>query len=158
MILSGLEAAGIFARTPRYWHKVRDFADEHERHMILGAFAQRCREDRSRLQTTLHYAQMAGCRTLYLQRYFGEPVSNTACGHCDVCLRTAMATSPQARTNHIPAGFSPGDKVSHPIFGAGIVMRLQGPNVWVEFHGGHKQVRAEYLPAQPRAALYLPNA
>jgi ATP-dependent DNA helicase RecQ len=72
------------------------------------------------------YASTSGCRREYLLSYFGEDFE-PPCGACDNC-RSGRVT---AREGDAP--FHVGERVSHPSFGEGQVVRLEEGKVTVLF-------------------------
>ena len=83
----------------------------------------------SRLEMMRTYAETTDCRRTVLLSYFGEEVSGP-CGNCDTCA-AGTAHAPDAGNASWP--FRVGDRVEHPQFGAGTVMRLEGDRLVVLF-------------------------
>jgi ATP-dependent DNA helicase RecQ len=88
VIAAQLESVGIVARRRGTVRMLREFANAQELDAVLGAYEQRHRSDRERLELMMRYAQSARCRMMHLREYFGEP-AGADCGHCDNCLAHA---------------------------------------------------------------------
>ncbi|WP_027481095.1 RecQ family ATP-dependent DNA helicase [Deinococcus pimensis] len=82
--------------------------------------------ERSRLEMMRGYATTAGCRREYLLSYFGEAF-DPPCGRCDNCRAGRVS----ARDEDAP--FRVGERVRHPGFGDGQVVRLEEGKVTVLF-------------------------
>lgn len=125
-----------------------------ERERFASGFELRYAEDRERLHAMMHYAESTMCRMQFLREYFGEPPAQP-CGRCDNCRRPVPA-EPRflagSRLRRAPAPpssalrFMRGQKVHHPRFGTGDVLRVEGDQIIVDFiRGGERRVLAAYL-------------
>jgi ATP-dependent DNA helicase RecQ len=153
VVVAQLEAAGVVARRARRIAKAREFADAAELDRFLGAYEERHRDDRTRLETMVRYGQTTLCRERFLLDYFGEPAERD-CGRCDACrARAAGALTRPARrrpaTPRVPAlreRFASGDRVRHAKFGVGEVVGSDGDSIDVVFpRAGARAVLAAYL-------------
>jgi ATP-dependent DNA helicase RecQ len=86
VIVALLVGAGLVARGRRL-RKLRDFDSAEELEAYLGAYEERHAGDRERLETMMHYAELASCRVSFIRGYFDDP-AEVACLHCDNCRRT----------------------------------------------------------------------
>ncbi|MDN3295819.1 RecQ family ATP-dependent DNA helicase [Streptomyces ficellus] len=104
----------------------------------------RRRQDRSRLEMVLAYAETTGCRRRFLLGYFGEPYEGP-CGTCDVCCSPASTSADgtvaegvggtaDTRPEHPAAASYPaGTQVRHSEWGDGTVMSEEGDRITVLF-------------------------
>jgi ATP-dependent DNA helicase RecQ len=80
----------------------------------------------SRIERMRAYAETRRCRRQFLLEYFGEQTAEL-CGDCDNC-RAGLATDvPDA------GPFRVEQPVTHPAFGAGVVMGVEGDELTVLF-------------------------
>jgi ATP-dependent DNA helicase RecQ len=158
VIVALLESAGVITRTRAAVSKQRDFADAAAFDSFIGAYEERRRADRSRLEAMMHYAETTVCRVRYLKQYF-HVRANRDCGYCDNCRDSKREQPPPRVARGVPRPpprprrrrFSPGDPVHHRTFGLGDVIEVRGRNVVVHFSGdGRREIRADYLrPVTP---------
>jgi ATP-dependent DNA helicase RecQ len=98
------------------------------------------RTERSRVEMMRAYAETSGCRRVLLLGYYGER-SEPPCGNCDVCR--------SRDTREVDTGpFAVGDTVTHPEFGAGVVMTTSGDRLLVLFRTHGYRVLATDLVVQ----------
>ncbi|MFF5369784.1 RecQ family ATP-dependent DNA helicase [Streptomyces sp. NPDC013187] len=118
-------------------------------------FERRRRTDRSRIEMMRGYAETPSCRRQYLLGYFGEQLDGP-CGHCDVCDRDPDRTigAGHRENGNAPghrAPYEPNDRVRHPEWGEGTVMRVEEDRVVVLFEQvGYKTLS---LPAVQESDL-----
>ena len=87
---------------------------------------------KSRVEMMRGYAETRGCRREFLLGYLGEP-GTEPCGDCDNC-RDGSAAEQAGRCSTAGAvAFSVEQPVTHPTFGDGVVMSLDGDAVTVLF-------------------------
>ncbi len=118
--LEGGRAVRVHRRTDPVWEVVARAVEMAERRRLF---------DTSRLEMMRSYAETTNCRRAVLLSYFGEAVAEP-CGHCDTC--EAGVTDP-GRPAAADAPFAVTDRVRHPEFGDGTVMRLEGDRLVVLF-------------------------
>jgi len=153
VVVAQLESAGVIARRARRIVKAEDFPDAAALDRFLGAYEERHRDDRQRLETMVRYGQTTLCRERFLLEYFGEPAGKD-CGRCDACRartsgalqrparRRAAGTPPSPRRSR----FAGGERVRHATFGEGEVVGVDGDSVSVVFpRAGARTVLAAYL-------------
>ena len=101
----------------------------------------------SRIERMRAYAETRRCRRQFLLEYFGEQTAEL-CGDCDNC-RAGLATDvPDA------GPFRVEQPVTHPAFGAGVVMGVEGDELTVLFDDvGYKTLS---LPAVVEQELLVP--
>ena len=96
--------------------------------------------DKSRLDMMAGYAEVQDCRREYLLNYFGEEIDDP-CGFCDNC--DAGITVAEDEEN-MP--FPINTKVSHAIWGDGLVLRYEGDKMVVLFESvGYKTLATEVV-------------
>jgi ATP-dependent DNA helicase RecQ len=97
--------------------------------------------ERSRVEMMRRFAEMTDCRRRFLLRYFGEEVSQ-ACQNCDNC--DAGTSRPV-----VPAGtFSPGERVTHPQWGPGLVLEAEADRLTVLFDDyGYRELSTQLVSA-----------
>ncbi|CAN5378379.1 RecQ family ATP-dependent DNA helicase [soil metagenome] len=128
----------------------------------LTDYEERRALDRRKLEAMIGYSQTARCRTRLILEYFGEsPPEDFRCGHCDVDTGPSLrgVPAPPAETaapqpmpwengdsEHEAEAFAPGDEVSHPTFGEGVVLEVRSERAEVDF-GGHgvRTIRGDFL-------------
>ena len=94
--------------------------------------------ERSRLEMMRNYAELLNCRRAYLLNYFGEPFE-PPCGNCDIC-DAGKSSSTDAEARPFPLN----SRVTHRIFGDGMVQRYDGDTMVVLFDEvGYKTLDAE---------------
>jgi ATP-dependent DNA helicase RecQ len=90
------------------------------------------------------YADTRGCRRQFLLTYFGVEAS-VRCGRCDNDLLHAAngLEEPVGSAPNWAVPFSAGDRVAHPRWGSGQVLRVEGDSITVLFDTvGHKVLAA----------------
>ncbi|MPZ89837.1 MAG: DUF3553 domain-containing protein, partial [Nitriliruptorales bacterium] len=108
--------------------------------------------EESRLDMVSAYAESTTCRRRYLLNYLGDEYHAELCLRCDECLRKAQRRGPedwdllsqQKRMAEKRRGpFAPGDAVSHPEWGPGLVQRIEGDVLVVRFESvGYRSMHA----------------
>jgi len=101
--------------------------DEAARRAVETAAA-RQRLDRSRVEMMRGYAETTGCRRAFLLGYFGESFE-PPCGCCDNCTARGEELAATAVDQPFPLNAS----VTHPTWGAGLVMSYDGDQMVVLF-------------------------
>ena len=91
VIVAQLVGAGVVARGARSLRLERRFDSDEELERFLGAYEERHRDDRARLELMMRYAQSPRCRMALLAEYFGADAQER-CGHCDNCRAPAPST------------------------------------------------------------------
>ena len=95
--------------------------------------------ERSRVEMMRRYAEMTDCRRRFLLRYFGEAVSE-ACRNCDNC--DAGRSRPVVATGL----FSPGERVTHHQWGAGLVLEAEADRLTVLFDDyGYRELATQVV-------------
>jgi ATP-dependent DNA helicase RecQ len=84
VIAAQLESAGIAQRKRGRVALIRKPQSDAELGQLLDAYEARRGHDQERLQTMMHYAQSAMCRSRLLHEYFDEFIEHD-CMHCDNC-------------------------------------------------------------------------
>jgi ATP-dependent DNA helicase RecQ len=87
--------------------------------------------EKSRLEMMRSYAELSACRRAFLLNYFGEEYSQSNCGNCDNCLRSAETDTSQQV--HEDAPFPIQSRVCHDEWGEGSVLRYEDDKIWVLF-------------------------
>src|SRR5690606_37638234 len=109
-------------------------------------------------EAMVRYCRTARCRTRMLLTYFGEERSDEyACSHCDNDAKltdlgynpdgkVAAPRSPLRGAPSDRADLEPGEEVTHPTFGKGIVLVVEAERAEIDF-GGHgvRTVRRDQL-------------
>jgi ATP-dependent DNA helicase RecQ len=180
VIAAQLEDVGMAERKRGRVRLLRRCEDAVERSALLDEYETRRTHDRERLETMMHYAQSASCRSRLLYDYFDEPMERD-CAHCDNCeahaagqpaagLDKATIAVPAAVT--LPAPTSPpsnsrprpalgllhracqaGQNVVHAKFGAGEVVDVTETHLGVRFaREGLKRIHRRYLKAAAGAS------
>lgn len=133
---------------------------------LLQGYRARREGDRDMLERMVFYAQTGRCRWNVLLDHFGESLDASACGTCDNCVRLALArndetTEAETRTPTTDyahrdreevtaaASFLPGDAVSLPRYGRGVVVSVDAVGITVVFAG---DLRRMFLAAFVRPA------
>jgi ATP-dependent DNA helicase RecQ len=88
----------------------------------------RARIDQSRVEMIRSYAETRSCRREYLLNYFGEQLGG-ACGNCDNCV----AGESGAAGGEAVVPFAPDQRVVHPAWGEGLLVRADGDAITVLF-------------------------
>ncbi len=105
--------------------------NEHEAHRQY---------DKSRLDMMAGYAEVQDCRREYLLNYFGEEIDDP-CSFCDNC--DAGITVAEDEEN-MP--FPINTKVTHNVWGAGLVLRYEGDKMVVLFESvGYKTLAVDVV-------------
>jgi ATP-dependent DNA helicase RecQ len=86
--------------------------------------------EKSRVEMVRAYAECRTCRRQVLLAYFGEPMPEP-CGNCDVCDTAVTATPLVGAAREWRFGLE--SRVSHPTFGAGQVLQIEGDRMVVLF-------------------------
>ncbi|WP_307859187.1 RecQ family ATP-dependent DNA helicase [Herbiconiux sp. SYSU D00978] len=108
----------------------------------LEAAESRERIEQSRLAMIRAYAETRGCRRQFLLGYFGEGLPEP-CGNCDNC-DSGSAYDEQDETSD--SAFRLEQRVVHPQWGEGMVMRLEEDRVTVFFEEeGYKVLALEAI-------------
>jgi ATP-dependent DNA helicase RecQ len=143
VVIAQLEAAGLVQRTRGKLAVIaQPTGDDLDR--VLGAYEERRRSDRERLEAMMRYGETVECRARWLRRYFGDP-EGEPCLRCDNCRHPAAVCAPRARLRRAKrtrielAPFSVGSTVHHDEFGDGEVVEVAEGFVTVAFAGGHKR-------------------
>ena len=111
------------------------------------------------LERMVFYGQTGQCRWKVLLEPFGDGDGFGTCGHCDNCMRIALATATAAAAASAAAPaevapeppparppFAPGDAVRVARYGRGIVAAVDGEGVTVRFDEGASRVfLADYV-------------
>jgi len=124
-LLNLLEAAGA-VRLRRQVEPAGDSDPQEAASRAEQIAGQHRSVERSRVEMMRRYAEMTDCRRRFLLRYFGEPVSG-ACGACDNC--DAGRSQPLVPTGLV----SPGERVTHHEWGAGLVLDAEADRLTVLF-------------------------
>ena len=100
-----------------------------------------------RVELMKDFAETQDCRRRYVIDYFGEPVGDGPCGHCDNCerglSRKAHATAVRTDDKH-PYGLR--SRVHHKKYGNGVVMTYAADKVEVLFdEAGPKQLVTAFV-------------
>ena len=110
---------------------VAQVINEHEAHRQY---------DKSRLDMMVGYAEVQDCRREYLLNYFGEEIDDP-CGFCDNC--DAGITVAEDEEN-MP--FPINTKVTHNVWGIGLVLRYEGDKMVVLFDSvGYKTLAVDVV-------------
>jgi ATP-dependent DNA helicase RecQ len=146
----GVVAADRF----RHWRLVTGrHLDEAALAGMAAEYERKAERDHEALERMVFYAQTGFCRWRVLLEYFEEPLPfQTRCGHCDNCLKPALAPAPPPAPDplHKPKplpvepAFRPGDLVSVARYGEGKVVSALGEEVTVLFPNRKKRV---FLPS-----------
>jgi ATP-dependent DNA helicase RecQ len=148
------------------WERITDDVTRTDLSHELRDYEERREMDRRKLKAMIRYCRTARCRTRILLEYFGEtPADDFRCGHCDNDLSAESSDSVNGEEERISelladgAGasysngvepetteFEPGEEVSHPTFGTGIVLAVEPERAEVDF-GGHgiRTIRLDFL-------------
>ncbi|MGI8772943.1 MAG: RecQ family ATP-dependent DNA helicase [Acidobacteriaceae bacterium] len=176
VILHLLRESGLIRRSRRgYTLRAKPVGDE-ELGLAHATFEELGKQDRSRLDEMMHYAESGKCRKQILRAYFGED-EGEPCGACDNCTRvveekvvpihasqpvtevqtltgTIVTTAPETLPQKERASrFKPGDLVRHPRFGSGTVLDADGHDLMVRFDAGKtRKIRSTYVRPLPKSA------
>ena len=100
--------------------------------------------ERSRVDMMRAYAETTDCRRQFLLAYFGETLAEP-CGRCDTC--EAGTAEEQADAGSSPYALQ--SKVSHAVWGTGVVMRYEGDRIVVLFEEvGYRTLSLEAVAAK----------
>jgi ATP-dependent DNA helicase RecQ len=166
VLVAGLEDLAVLTRVGRKL-KLRRPMRDGELDRFIASFETQHKAERDRLQSMMHYGEMASCRMQFLRDYFGEPAGD-ACDHCDNCKHatqqpvteqpdSAVAKQPRARSasatqEPIETHFEAGRRVSHRKFGTGEVLRAENDQIVVQFvRHGERRILASRLKLHPAA-------
>jgi ATP-dependent DNA helicase RecQ len=160
VVASSLSSLEILERYEDGRLTVKRLPTGQAREELLRSFDTRRSLERDKLRTIMRYAQSTLCRMKFMREYFGEP-SGDRCGRCDNCRRPErLARAPRApkpaapassssrtrRSSGVPAALAVGRNVSHPQFGTGSVVAVEGNQVTVAFvRSGQRRILARYL-------------
>jgi ATP-dependent DNA helicase RecQ len=86
----------------------------------------------SRVEMMRGYAEATTCRRVLVLSYFGE-TAQAPCGNCDICEAQATVDPPAAEAEPVTTPFQVGERVDHPEFGIGTVMRFEDERIVVLF-------------------------
>ena len=156
VVLAAMKDLEIAAEpSPGVYRLLRTGLAAAELDELARRYEQRAEGDRDRLRRMVLYAQTALCRWKALLDYFGEDLGSERCGHCDNCERpTLKLMAPPAEKpvrppsaaevlslppivgDRDPATLSPGETLTLPVYGAGVVRAIDGASVVVELAGG----------------------
>jgi ATP-dependent DNA helicase RecQ len=157
VVLAAMKDLEIVAEpSPGVYRLLRAGLAAGELDELVERYEQRAESDRDRLRRMVLYAQTALCRWKALLDYFGEDLGREHCGHCDNCDRPIqeLTTPPPAEKpvhsphavevlplppivgDRDPATLRPGEAVTLPVFGAGVVRSVNESNVVLELAGG----------------------
>ena len=137
------------------WERVADDVTAADLSKELLDYEHRRARDREKLEEMVRYCRTARCRTRMILEYFGEELGDAfVCGHCDNDGRVAQNTrAPEpaptvtiAPAPEAEAGLAPGDEVTHPTFGEGMVLAASYDRAEVDFAGhGTRTVKVDFL-------------
>jgi len=145
VVAAELEDFNIIARRGKKLLFRREFRNIDEIQKFVLVYDVRMGNDERRLQRMIDYAESSACRMRILREYFGDE-PQLDCGMCDNCRsRAAGLAQDDSQSNIIP--FSEGERVRHPRFGQGAVVRCKGRRVTVAFDDPEKRrvVHSAYL-------------
>jgi ATP-dependent DNA helicase RecQ len=148
--LSLLKDAGVVRETRGVRFKlVRPDVTREEVEGAAVVSASRGEGDREKLERLMLYGQSAECRWKLLHEYFGEPLEQESCGHCDNCLHPlehqlgltqndtpapAEVVRPAPKKKSVE--LNEGDAVRLPKYGRGRVVSHDDDKVSVKFPDG----------------------
>jgi ATP-dependent DNA helicase RecQ len=121
------------------WERVADDVTRADLSAELRDYEERRALDRRKLDAMVRYCRTARCRTRMILEYFGEPATDERpCGHCDNDLdgRSDDPDFSQGDTPTALPDLTAGEEVTHPTFGAGILVGVDGERADIDF-GGH---------------------
>ncbi len=102
------------------------------------------RVDQSRVDMMRAYAETSDCRRQFLLAYFGETLGEP-CGRCDTCA--AGTAEQQLDADSSPYALQ--SRVSHAVWGVGVVMRYEGDRIVVLFEEvGYRTLSLEAVRAR----------
>jgi len=84
--------------------------------------------EQSRVGMMRAYAETSGCRRQFLLAYFGETMDEP-CGRCDTCA----AGTAREQVDVTSSPYALQSRVSHAVWGSGVVMRYEGDRIVVLF-------------------------
>ncbi len=144
VVAAELEDFGIIARLGRKLIFRREFRNTDEVQKFVLVYDVRLTNDQRRLKLMMDYAESTSCRMRLLREYFGDE-PQLDCGICDNCVARAQGSLPL--DNNQSVAFDTGERVRHPRFGFGEVVRFTGRRVMVAFEEPEKRrtVHAAYL-------------
>lgn len=124
--------------------------DRHVRELARDAaaiIAHRRERDRSRVELVRRYAEGLGCRRRTLLEVLGESRTD-ACGSCDHC-DAGDPGDPGDRAGIDAGDPAPGERVTHPRWGAGVVQTVAEGSVVVLFdEAGYRTLSLEVVRAR----------
>src|SRR4051812_10131925 len=132
VVLRMLEEEGLLGRPDVRMQQLSQVAE---------AYRERGENDRRKLERMTFYAQSALCRWKMLLEYFGEAAEWDRCGVCDNCVRPVIVPKGEPAPSQSPmrSDLKPGERVSVPKYGRGIVDAVAGESVSVSFPNGEKR-------------------
>jgi len=96
--------------------------------------------ERSRIEMMRGYAELWDCRREYLLNYFSEDLDDP-CGYCDNCDAGITVAE-----NEAAVPFPLNSRVTHTVWGEGLVQRYEGDKMVVLFDQvGYKELLVEYV-------------
>jgi ATP-dependent DNA helicase RecQ len=84
--------------------------------------------EQSRVEMMRAYAETSGCRRQFLLAYFGETMDEP-CARCDTCA----AGTAREQVDVTDSPYALQSRVSHAVWGSGVVMRYEGDRIVVLF-------------------------
>jgi ATP-dependent DNA helicase RecQ len=113
---------------------------------VAERYRSRAEHDVARLEHLIAYAHSARCRWRLLMEYFGERPEWERCGQCDNCVHPPQVGAPVRRKSMPPPvqksdapGLQPGQRVSVPQLGSGLIHEIKGEAVTILFPDGKRR-------------------
>ncbi len=173
--LARLDEAGIVREQRRgRYVLVQAGLNDAQLRDLAREWKERDQKDREKLERMEAYARTALCRWQVLRNYFGEEEEAQRCEVCDNCIKglaeraegtertkrtgttknrekSRPSTSLPAPSSPPPPSFQPGERVSLPKYGEGVVQAVEGDAITVRFPGGRsRKFKREF--AQPASS------
>ena len=142
----------------------REGLDADALEKLLTTYREKRERDREMLERMVFYGQTGHCRWKVLLQNFDEAEQLTSCGSCDNCGRMAAAfaaaeadgreqagndAEPPPQQARAATAFEPGEAVTVPRYGHGLVEQSAAEGVTVVFPGGSRRL---FLPSFVRRA------
>ena len=141
----------------------REGLDDDALEKLLTTYREKRERDREMLERMVFYGQTGHCRWKVLLENFDDAEQLSSCGSCDNCGRIAAALAAAEAAGREPAGndaeapraadsaltFEPGEAVTVPRYGRGLVEKSAAEGVTVVFPGGSRRL---FLPTFVRRA------